>query len=81
MNKKIIIPMIIIVAALFAVNFYLINTSVSNLKDDAVLSFQSGFETGLDVSIRTIYNQTENCGKSSILVENKSKVLIDENCG
>ena len=58
----------------------MINSSISNLKEEAVISFLDGYDTGLENSLRTVFDQTENCGKSFILVDNYSKFLIDENC-
>jgi len=42
--------------------------------------FEKGYNVGLEVAIKTIFNNTQDCNVTTIFVENSSKQIIDFSC-
>ena len=79
MDKKIIIVAVAGTVFLIA-QFYILSEWKEQRQQELIETFSQGYDQGLENAVKTIYNQTENCKKIPIFIDNQTKYLIDFSC-
>ena len=80
MNKQKIV-IIALAGALFLVAQYIVFDKLAESKQKEMLDvYQRGYDNGLKDAVTTLYEQTQNCQKTSITLGNLTKEVFDFSC-
>lgn len=79
-SKKIIIIVSSLGVLFIVLQFYFLDYWDQKRLEEYANAFQNGYDLGVDNSVITIFNNTEDCMVTTIFVGNNSKQIIDFSC-
>jgi hypothetical protein len=75
------IAIIVLATVLFLTVQYLVLENWTSAKQEEIMrSYQGGYDKGLEDAVRAIYEQTQNCQLSTVMIGNLTKQVFDASC-
>jgi len=78
-NQKIVIIGLGVTIVLI-IQYFLISDLIKQKEIESLEMFQTGYEMGIENSVKTLFVNTENCQTTTIFMNDTTRILFDFNC-